>query len=441
MCSQQGQLDSEQDKLEVQSSLSDSRCSANSHGVEEEPVIILAELVGACHLKPDVDDQQVTGDDLTEIHPYCIVKFGDRLIHQSNAATDSGPNPIWTIDTRSLFLLKVSTKDYIHKKKLTINLWGKRLDALTFVSEAYFLGKIQLSVDDILSHCDEERFEVHVRGRDLFGEDYGEDYEGVSRGTVALRLRVATNADRAFVSARNRDNRNIGKLLDSEEEERKSRQLAVHISEKDETKVAGVSFINAVAAAFTASSYTEKQTGIRKIRVKPNPDPERPQATEFMTHNEMKAETRKPSKAWVETGSGKLGTLHLEILTCSDLPNVDVGEALGNVTDAFVCAVFEDAMVQTDIIDDELSPLWLPWTQRAFRFGIMHPASMLYLAVFDYDVGISPHEPIGRVGVNISNFQRDTTYTLRYNLHKSANVTDRTVGATFLVSKIFRCRH
>jgi hypothetical protein len=92
-----------------------------------------------------------------------------------------------------------------------------------------------------------------------------------------------------------------------------------------------------------------------------------------------------------------------------------------------VCAVFEDAMVQTPVIYDELSPHWLPWTHRAFAFGLMHPASVLYLGVFDYDFGpMIPHEPLGRVSVNIAQLQRDTEYTLRYSLYKSANVTDRT---------------
>lgn len=82
-------------------------------------------------------------------------------------------------------------------------------------------------------------------------------------------------------------------------------------------------------------------------------------------------------------------------------------------------------MVQTPVIDDELSPHWMPWTRRAFIFGMMHPASMLYLGVFDFDLGMSDHENIGRVAVNLSSLQRDTDYDLRYNLYPSSNVTDR----------------
>lgn len=106
---------------------------------------------------------------------------------------------------------------------------------------------------------------------------------------------------------------------------------------------------------------------------------------------------------------------------------------MGNLTDAFVCAVFEDAMVQTPVIDDELSPHWLPWTQRAFCFGLCHPASLLHVGVFDFDLGPRPHEPLGRVSIPIGQFQRDTAYTLKYNLHKSANVTDRTPSGAITV--------
>ena len=48
---------------------------------------------------------------------------------------------------------------------------------------------------------------------------------------------------------------------------------------------------------------------------------------------------------------------------------------------------FEDTMVQTPVIYDELSPHWLPWMQRAFCISIAHPASQLNLGAFDYDLG------------------------------------------------------
>lgn len=412
MCPQQLEAKHEQQQdlqLSVQSLLSVQKCSSKQE--TETPCILLGEVVGACELKPDGRE---------EMHPYCLVKFGDRIIHRTLESTDVGGNrPIWTIQTRSLFLLKMTSED-LTRTKLTISVWNRRRDALLLVNDASFLGEAQMDVASILMHCNEERFEVKLDDGD---------------GVLALRFRIATEADRSFVTARNRvlEDARISKrvmqtVLDAEEEEEaKSHQLATIITETNETKVASKSLINAISLAFQCHPFAERDTGIHKIRIKPHSDPLRPEETEFMTPNDLRAETFKPSHHWVETGSGKLGTLHLEILACHGLPNVDAGEAMGNVTDAFVCAVFEDSMVQTPVIDDELSPYWLPWTQRAFRFGVLHPASFLYLGVFDYDLGITDHEAIGRVAINISSLQRDTTYTLKYALHKSANVTDRTV--------------
>lgn len=86
----------------------------------------------------------------------------------------------------------------------------------------------------------------------------------------------------------------------------------------------------------------------------------------------------------------------------------------------------------TDVINDELNPHWLPWTNRAFCFNVIHPASILYLGVFDFDL-LGSHDPIGRVAVNVCNLQRDTVHTLKYNLYPSSNVTDRTAAGSITI--------
>ena len=88
----------------------------------------------------------------------------------------------------------------------------------------------------------------------------------------------------------------------------------------------------------------------------------------------------------------------------------------------------QDAFTQTDIIDDTLSPRWMPWTKRAFIFHIMHSSSQLFLGVFDYDDGINPaddHDLVGRVSVDLSNLHRDTLYTMKYNLYTTARMSGR----------------
>jgi hypothetical protein len=391
-------------------------------------VDILVEIVGANRLV--VDDN----DDFNEKHlrAHCVVSFGGCEIHKTRSA-ERGCNPIWTIDTKSLFVLSATPAE-MNAHSLTIQLWTKRHDPRLpnlMAAEKLFLGQITLGSEKILAHCNEERFEVELE--DELGQETG------SLGTLALRMRVATKSDINFVKSWNRAQENRGKVDLAvkaliEEEQTSVRPIATLVTETNETQIAGASFLNALSSAFQVKSYREHSTGQQKIRVKPHADPKRPKETAYMTSHDISIETRRPSQNWVEAGSGTLGNLYVEILSCHGLPNVDSGEAIGNLTDPFVCAVFEDTMVQTPVIDDELSPHWLPWTQRAFCFGIMHPASMLYLGVFDYDLGpLVDHEAIGRVAVNISNLQRDTQYVLKYNLYKSSSVTDRTPNGSITI--------
>lgn len=121
---------------------------------------------------------------------------------------------------------------------------------------------------------------------------------------------------------------------------------------------------------------------------------------------------------WIDVGSGNLGKVFVEVLSCDHLPNMDTGGTFGNKTDSFVSVVYEDCFARTDVINDCLSPRWLPWSQRAFIFNMMHTSSQLFLGVFDYDSNaFSDHDFIGRVSVDLSNFQPDTVYVLNYKLY------------------------
>jgi hypothetical protein len=145
-----------------------------------------------------------------------------------------------------------------------------------------------------------------------------------------------------------------------------------------------------------------------------------------MSKDNIKAESLRESHHWIDAGSGKLARLFVEVICCEGLPNLDTGGR--NKTDAFVAVVFEDSYVTTDVIDDCLSPYWLPWMKRAFIFHMFHSSSQLYLGVFDHDISINPaddHDLIGRVSVDISNLHRDTTYLLKYNIYPTARMTER----------------
>jgi hypothetical protein len=429
-----------------------------------EAITILGEIVGAYQLERD-DAGFADGVDDEGMHPYAQVRFGGAVIHQTKSAVKRGKNPIWTISRRSIFLLQGTPLEFAEQgAALQVSFWTKRKDPLQLTTlETSFVGKAEISCSRILANCNEELLEVDLG--DTNGNAAQGDYAKtatVPRGTLEVRFRLATPSDQHFLTSQERPlgllkqmsttaNLASARLAPTATGEATTARahtapvtpppsaafvpppVAKLITEADEAQVAGTTFVNAISSAFVSKNYFDSTSGQEKVRVKPHPDPDRVDQTTYMTRQEMAAETQKPSQQWVSAGTGDLGKLYVEILSCSGLPNVDVGEAVGNLTDCFVCAVFEDAMVQTPVIDDELSPHWLPWTQRAFCFGLMHPASMLYLGAFDFDLGLTDHESIGRVAVNISSLQRDTVYTLKYNLYKSSNVTDRTPSGSITI--------
>lgn len=156
--------------------------------------------------------------------------------------------------------------------------------------------------------------------------------------------------------------------------------------------------------------------------MKPFPDPERKLETTWLTEKEIRLEASKPSKYWIEAGSGDLGKIYVEVLWCDKLPNLDVSLTGRDKTDAFACLVFEDCIVNTDVINDSLSPRWMPWSQRAFIFNIMHPSSQIMVGVFDHDSGITQggHDPVGRVVVNPTNMRPNTLHTRTFDIHDTS---------------------
>lgn len=141
----------------------------------------------------------------------------------------------------------------------------------------------------------------------------------------------------------------------------------------------------------------------------------------------------KDSTEWLDTGSGDVARIFVEILCCDGLPNLDSGGFLGNKTDAFVALVHEDTWAQTDVIDDCLNPRWLPWSRRAFIFHQAHSSSQLFLGVFDHDTGLDDHDLIGRVSVDMSNLRPNTVYNLTYNIFPSARMTERNSQGTVTI--------
>jgi hypothetical protein len=152
-----------------------------------------------------------------------------------------------------------------------------------------------------------------------------------------------------------------------------------------------------------------------------------------MTGSKIVEEAMKPTRKWIEAGTGGLAKLYLEVIKCDNLPNLD--NKMEGKTDAFCCIIFEDAIVNTDVINDELSPRWVPWSQRGFVFRVAHPSSQVLVGVFDFDSekGLNSHDAVGRVSIDITNFRANTEYLLTYDLYRSALDNERKADGTITV--------
>ena len=318
-------------------------------------------------------------------------------------------DPIWTLKTDSLFLFTISTRELFLSNGLTFTL--KDYDQ---VGNHETLGVFYVEPKTIFD-AKGERLEYKLEPPP--GSKHKEDV----LGHVAIRCRRASSSDIQFL-----------------EEYHASRKRGVlggrteRAGPKEEIKGGASNLVSYFRRQSRVVKHGNEE--IKEYKVRPGPDPKREEQTTWMTEKKLKAEALQDSHQWIDTGSGQLGRLFVEIIGCEDLPNMDTGGR--NKTDAFVAIVSEDSVSKTDIIDDCLNPLWPPWCQRAFIFHMFHSSSQLFLGVFDYDEGVNPtddHDLIGRVSVDLSNLRHDTTYVLKYNIFTTARMSDRKSKGTITV--------
>lgn len=316
-------------------------------------------------------------------------------------------DPIWTLKTDSLFLFTVATKDLFLS------------DGLRFTIKDYD----QVGNDEVLGifYADPQTI------FDANGERLTYKLEpppGATKevpGHAAIRCRRASEADINFLE---------------DYKQSKKRNVMGVLKERGRAKEEVKGGASNLASYFRRQARTIKvgNEEIKQYKIRPDPDPKRVEETTWMTEKDIKTESMKESHQWVDTGNGHLGRLFVEIISCEDLPNLDTGGR--NKTDAFVSVVFEDSVGQTDIIDDCLNPVWLPWTRRAFIFHMLHSSSQLFLGVFDFDEGVNPtddHDLVGRVSIDLSNLRPDTIYNLRYNIYTTARMSERKCKGTITV--------
>lgn len=275
---------------------------------------------------------------------------------------------------------------------------------------------------------DDESFETKgIDDNYIFGD----------KGTLAIRFRVASPDDIKFMKAVEKYN-SVFERAKQKADFFKSTGMKNFLGNKTiadlatETSTKYIDIINCEAIHelidYRMLGQFFDNSGVKKIRVKPYTDPSRPEhETKFLSEAEMQQMCFEPSQNWVEAGSGSIGQVKVEILSCEGLPNKDIGKIFGNKIDPLVSLIFEDVIVQTDVIHDCQNPIFLPWTQRAFLFNRMHPLSTLYIGVYNHNYGPFHHDKIGRIAIDIREFDPNTVYTLKYNLYNSSMITNRKV--------------
>lgn len=459
---------------------------------DDEPLQILIEIVGATGLihpsnsanlknnkgssrtnlllnaKENSDKSNIitSGTEEKLVNAYVALHCQNKVIHSTKTIKQDN-NPIWSVSTGSICLLEIQNiAEWLDPSKLDNKLTVLVCHETTGIKGDKVVGRFSLDPHTVLSSCNEQRIEYDLQDAPTVGSAAGwtlssrqscrrasyiksnysssilnstaADDDELQFGSIALRFRIATSYDLSF----------LRQLYNSMPTDLKLPNEQVLTTEKDEHAAFGEGMLNAVKTTFKqgmAIGRKKALDGSSKYIVKPGPDPSRPQEeTEWLSKDELVEECAKPSTNWVITGTGNNGSLlgptaavgkvYLEILSCQNLPNMDLGEAVGNLTDCFVAIVYEDTFVDTTVINDELSPMWMPWTTRAFVLHMKHPLSTLYIGAFDYDIGhLNNHEGIGRVAVNLQAFSPGTSYTLDYNLYSSSNVTERNSFGTITI--------
>ena len=339
---------------------------------------ILADIIGATNLEHPTDPKQNE-----KLHPFAVIKLHEkgRSVLLRRTKREKNTNcPIWCVQHRSLFLINgverqdVMEADY-NPAMLQIEVLHK--DALNPLKSTT-LGVAYLSMTTVWKNCNEERLELDLRPVSASSnsslrnatassiEDYfvqsKDDITNSSK--VSIRFRIATKFDLEFMDKMKMTINHkemyspalwcegIIKTHESQDSEGDEDifypERAQLVTEANEKAVSVKNVMNFMNHSFKKSK--KGSDGVRRMRVKPYPDPSRNEETMYLSKEEFEIAMHQPSTNWTEVGyagrsdSKSLGKVYLEILRCKDLPNLDIGEGLGNFTDSFVCIVFEDSM-------------------------------------------------------------------------------------------------
>lgn len=414
------------------------------------------------------------GKDEDGIVPFVSVYNGKSWIHSTKKAVSTlkhSLDPVWTVETDSLFLFQPEKEfmlhdvneveaeaetetetegddnmsmnhNFINQKKKTkdgrnkllfIVKNGKKLSNVE-------LGRAPISFSTILEHEEGSRIEIPLYNTNKSLKQNPSKRK--QEMTLSIRYRRATETDIQFLSHSRVSN---GRTNSS-----KNTPMCKHYKSLISPKLIK-----------TNSKFRDVKTVDNTtyyVPIPPNPDYQPPKKQlandanaedrqQWLTKEQLETIIYEPSTSWtVLNGEGDFGQLYIEIIQCKDLlyrhkengQSIYPDDSIGK-NDPFVTIVHEDAIVSTDALSNCNSPLFMPWSKRAFKFTMKHSHSPVFVGVFDYNdrkTGLGfggllsnknikkkrNYNEIGRCAISVQKLKPNVTYNMVYDLYQTTEV-------------------
>lgn len=224
----------------------------------------------------------------------------------------SSLNPIFTLRQKNLFMIETTAEMLFKSDGLNF-----RIMDYDKVGKHEPLGTCGLN-PEVMYMSNGERLPLEVECDKKAHKNSDED-----ETILAVRIRHATDKDKEFME----------------------KYIEIHKVKKTHHAIKTTALVNhqggkhAISSMMTRTEKVDRdETGspVKKYRVRPCPDPERLEETEWLSKSDLHNEMTKESREWVYSGTGGIGRLFVEVLEARDLPNLDSGGFAGNKTDSFV---------------------------------------------------------------------------------------------------------
>ena len=96
-----------------------------------------------------------------------------------------------------------------------------------------------------------------------------------------------------------------------------------------------------------------------------------------------------------------------------------------SLSDPVAYIVCGAATFVTDVVPDNLNPVWLPKTRRACILPILNAYSQVYVGMFDYDGEKEEDDFTGRVVIDIPRLHAGVVYDITLPLRRTSHVYTR----------------